>query len=94
LGLTFSQSISPHQSMLVTALVWWPLSSNTICGAALAALTIAVALSPLAAQARGDHQLGPARHYVTPLKRTEDQKRSLHHKRPQHLNSMLALKPP
>jgi hypothetical protein len=33
----------------------------------LSALTIAVALSPLAAQARGDHQLGPAQHYVTPL---------------------------
>jgi hypothetical protein len=33
----------------------------------LPALALAVALSPLAAQARGDHQPGPALHYAPPL---------------------------
>ena len=33
----------------------------------LAAVALAVALSPLAAQARGDHPPGPAQYYLAPL---------------------------
>ena len=33
----------------------------------LPAIALAVALSPLAAQARGDHPPGPAKYYVAPL---------------------------
>ena len=33
----------------------------------LTAVALAVALSPLAAQARGDHPPGPAKYYLAPL---------------------------